>query len=282
MMRALKGSRTLAPIAALAALGLVVTGCSSSTSAGPTTTTPATAGSTAPSTAPTSAPAINGTIVVFAAASLTGTFTAMAKAFEALHPGTTVTLSFGGSSDLATSIDAGAPGDVFAAASTKTMQTVVAAGNTTSTPADFARNIMEIATEPGNPKKITSVADLAKSGIKVALCQAAVPCGAAATAVFKAAKVTVTPVTYEADVKTTLVKVTSGEVDAGVVYVTDVKAAGAKVAGVPIPAAVNFVTHYPIATLKQSKNTATATAFVDYVQSGAGLAVLSAAGFMTP
>ncbi len=77
------------------------------------------------------------------------------------------------------------------------------------------------------------------------------------------AGVTVTPVTLETDVKSTLTKVELGEVDAGIVYVTDVQAAGAKVAGVPIPAKINAATEYPIAALKKSANTATAAAFVD-------------------
>ena len=65
-----------------------------------------------------------GTVTVLAAASLTESFTRIGADFEKAHPGTTVTFSFGGSSGLAQQIVAGAPADVFAAASPATMRTV--------------------------------------------------------------------------------------------------------------------------------------------------------------
>ena len=70
----------------------------------------------------------NKTITVFAAASLKAPFTALAKQFEAANPGTTVTLSFAGSSDLATQISQGAPADVFASADANTMARLSGAG----------------------------------------------------------------------------------------------------------------------------------------------------------
>jgi molybdate transport system substrate-binding protein len=118
--------------------------------------------------------------------------------------------------------------------------------------------------------------------VKVALCQVAVPCGATAEKVFTNAKITVTPVTQEADVKSVLSKVELGEVDAGIVYVTDVRSAGTKVTGVTIPADVNASTTYPIAPLSASKNMTTAQAFVSYVLSSEGQAVLKADGFAQP
>ena len=47
----------------------------------------------------------SGKIVVLAASSLTESFTAMGKAFEAEHPGTTVSFSFAASSELAIQIE---------------------------------------------------------------------------------------------------------------------------------------------------------------------------------
>jgi molybdate transport system substrate-binding protein len=224
---------------------------------------------------------VKGTVTVLAASSLTEAFTTLGKQFEAAHPGTTVKFSFAASSALAQQVTQGAPADVFASASTKNMDQVTAA-NDASSPANFAKNVMEIATPPSNPKGIATVADLAKSGVKVALCQAQVPCGATAEQVFTNAKVKVTPVTEEADVKSVLAKVTTGEVDAGVVYVTDVRSAGTKVKGVEIPDAVNASTEYPIAALTHAPNAAGAKAFVDYVLSPAGLSVLSQDGFQAP
>ena len=228
-----------------------------------------------------SSPALSGTVNVFAAASLKEAFTKIGTQFEAAHPGTKVVFNFGPSSGLATQINQGAPADVYASASTKTMSQVVDSGQATS-PSDFASNVMEIAVPVKNPADITALSDLAKSGVKVALCQAAVPCGATAAKVFTNAKLTVTPVTQEVDVKAVLTKVTLGEVDAGVVYVTDVRAAGAKVKGIEIPADVNASTKYPIATLTKAPNKATAQAFTDYVLSADGSGVLSAAGFAKP
>jgi molybdate transport system substrate-binding protein len=223
----------------------------------------------------------HGSVTVLAAASLTEAFGALAKQFEAAHPGVRVKLSFGASSALAQQINAGAPADVFASAAGKNMQQVISAGGAAGS-TNFVKNVMEIAVPPNNPAGITQLSDLAKPGVKVALCQAQVPCGATAQQVFTRAGITVKPVTEEADVKSTLTKVETGEVDAGVVYVTDVRAAGGKVKGIPIPDAVNAATEYPIAVLGKAGNPATARAFVDYVLSAAGQAVLAADGFAKP
>jgi molybdate transport system substrate-binding protein len=236
--------------------------------------------SSSPSAA-ASGSSVTGEITVLAAASLTESFTTLGKQFEAAHPGVTVTLSFAASSALATQITSGAPADVFASASARNMDAVVAAG-AASDPKPFAQNVMQIAVPPSNPGKVTGVNDLAKAGVKTALCQEQVPCGSTAAKVFTNAGLTVTPVTLEPDVKSVLSKVTLGEVDAGVVYVTDVLAAGDKVQGIEIPADVNASTSYPIATLTESANAATATAFVDYVLSAEGATVLTAAGFQQP
>lgn len=255
-------------LVALPVLALALTACGGSSS------------STKPGSSATGSQ-VQGTITVFAAASLKEAFSTIGGQFEKAHPGTAVRFSFSASSDLSAQLNQGAPADVFASASPKNMSQVVSAGHA-SGQRDFVRNVMEIAVPPGNPKHIASVADLAKPGVKVALCQPLVPCGAVAAKVFGNAKVTVRPVTLETDVKSTLAKVELNEVDAGIVYVTDVRAAGSKVLGIPIPADVNASTEYPIATVKESKNSATAQAFVAYVLSSAGAKVLSADGFEKP
>ena len=262
-------------IVALAAIA--VAGCSSSSSS---STAPGSGSSSTPAASSTSA-AQTGTLTVFAASSLKEAFTQLGKQFEAAHPGDTVKFSFGASSTLATQITNGAPADVFASASTKNMDQVVTAGDA-SGPQNFAKNIMEVAIPPSNPGHVTSVTDLAKSPVKVALCQPAVPCGVVAAKVFKNAGITVKPVTLQPDVKSVLTQVGLGNVDAGVVYVTDVMAAGAKVKGVTIPANDEASTLYPIATISNSKYQSIAQAFVAYVLSSAGQQVLTAAGFEKP
>ncbi|HXZ76738.1 MAG TPA: molybdate ABC transporter substrate-binding protein, partial [Streptosporangiaceae bacterium] len=151
-----------------------------------------------------------------------------------------------------------------------------------SSPQNFAKNIMEVATPPSNPANVSSVSDLAKHSVKVALCQPLVPCGVVAAEVFKNAGITVKPVTQQPDVKSVLTEVETGNVDAGMVYVTDVMAAGSQVKGVTIPASDNASTLYPIATINSSKHTSEAQAFMNYVLSPAGQQVLAAAGFEKP
>jgi len=276
---------------ALTALAAVSAGCgssstpksssSSSSSASAAGPTSASGSASSASSSPSSASSLSGSVTVFAAASLTKAFTTLGKQFQDSHPGTTVKFSFGASSTLAQQIIAGAPADVFASASPKNMTQVTKAGQAAD-PKTFASNVAEIAVAPQSAGKVTSIADLAKPGVKLALCQPQVPCGALAQTVLGKAKVTVKPVTEGLDVKSTLAYVTGGQADAAVVYVTDVKAAGAKVKGVQIPPADNASTAYPIATIKASKNTALASAFETLVLSPAGQSVLSEAGFAKP
>lgn len=276
---ALSGRRTTTATAlALAgALALATAaGCSSSNSGS------AGAAATTSSSASASASALSGTVTVFAAASLTGTFTQLGKDFEAANPGVTVKFNFGGSDTLAASIVSGAPADVFAAASSATMTTVTKAGDATGTPTVFVKNQLEIAVPPGDPKGIKTLSDLTKPGIKVALCATTVPCGAAAVKAEAAGNIKINPVTLETDVKSALTKVELGEVDAALVYQTDVKAAGGKVQGVDFTEAAKAINTYPIVVLKGAPNAAAAQAFVAFVLSAHGHDVLSAAGFQNP
>jgi molybdate transport system substrate-binding protein len=223
-----------------------------------------------------------GNLNVFAAASLTESFTRIGKDFEAANPGTTVTFNFAGSSALATQINQGAPADVFASASPTNMKTVTDAGNGDGTPTTFVKNQLVIVVPKGNPKHIAGLADLVKPGVKVAECAAAVPCGAAATKALGAANVKLKPVTLEQDVKAALSKVKLGEVDAALVYRTDAKAAASDVDGIEFPESAGAINSYPIVVLKNSASKTAARAFVAYVLSGKGMSVLTAAGFQSP
>jgi molybdate transport system substrate-binding protein len=221
-----------------------------------------------------------GTITVLAAASLTEAFNQIGKGFQARF-GSGVTFSYGSSATLATQITQGAPADVFAAASPATMKTVTDAGAAAS-PTDFASNTLEIAVPAGNPGKVTGLRDFADAGLKIAVCDPSVPCGSAAVEVFAAAKITPRPDTLGTDVKATLQQVSSNEVDAALVYRTDVIAAGTRVEGIEFPEARQAVNEYPIAALKAAKNAESAQAFVDYVLSPEGQAVLAKSGFAKP
>ena len=239
-------------------------------------------GCTAPGAAPAGVDGAGRTLTVFAAASLQAPFTKLAGDFEASNPGTTVRLSFAGSSDLATQITQGAPADVFASADTRNMAKVSDASLVEGTPTDFATNVLAIAVPPANPASIGAFADLARPGVKVVICASQVPCGAAARAVEEASGTTLQPVSEEASVTDVLGKVTSGEADAGLVYVTDVKAAGDKVKSIPFPESGTAVNTYPIAALRTGRNKDLTAAFIAAVTGSEGRKILLDAGFGTP
>jgi len=260
---------TLLTVVCAAVAALLLAACSSSSG-----------GSSSGSSSASGKP--SGTLVVFAATSLTDAFNQIGAGFEKANPGVKVKFNYNGSSSLATSITQGAPADVFASAAPSNMKTVTDASLASGTPQDFATNTGEIMVEKGNPKHITSVSQLANPAIKVVVCAPKVPCGQVATAIFKNAGVTVKPVSEETNVGGVVTKVTLGEADAGMVYVTDVKANAGKATGVVIPASENDTTQYPIAALKDAPNPAAAAAFISYVLGPQGQAVLASFGFAPP
>ncbi|WP_341718733.1 molybdate ABC transporter substrate-binding protein [Micromonospora sp. FIMYZ51] len=225
---------------------------------------------------------IGGELTVFAAASLTESFTRLGQDFEAAHRGVKVVLNFAGSSALANQINEGAPADVFASAAPANMTAVTEAGNGDGDPVTFARNQLVIAVPRGNPDQVTGLSDLTRPGTKVALCAEQVPCGAAARLALAAADVSLTPVTLEQDVKAALAKVRLGEVDAALVYRTDARAAADELDGVEFPESAGVTNDYPIVVLRESTNKTTARAFVEYVRADAGRGVLTTAGFQVP
>ncbi len=221
-------------------------------------------------------------LTVFAAASLTDTFTEIASQFEDANPGVTVKLNFAGSSDLVAQIQQGAPADVFASADTKNMDKATDDDLVEGTPEDFATNVLQIATPPDNPAGIETLDDLTNSDVKVVLCAPEVPCGSAAVGVEEAAGIDIQPVSEEQSVTDVLNKVISGEADAGLVYVTDVTGAGGEVEGIEFPESSEVVNTYPIAPLTGSANPELAQAFADFVTEADGQKVLADAGFGAP
>jgi molybdate transport system substrate-binding protein len=224
---------------------------------------------------------LSGTITVFAASSLTAAYSAIGRDFERAHPGSMVKFSFGGSSTLVAQIQQGAIGDVFASADQPNMRKAVDAGLVAGSPSIFAHNRLEIVVVGGNPKRISGLSDLARSGLVVVLCAPAVPCGHYATQALQKAGVTVKAASQETDVKAVVSKVALGEADAGIVYVTDLRAAGAGVQGVDIPSVQNVLADYPVAILKDSQNAPLAKAFVSYLL-GDGQSTLARYGFTGP
>ncbi|MGC5259126.1 molybdate ABC transporter substrate-binding protein [Gordonia sp. DT218] len=254
--------KVLAAVAVAASVMTAASGCSSSEDAS----------SQSSSTTPT-------TLNVSAAASLKKTFTAIADEFQKQHPGTTVSLSFDGSSTLVNQIKQGAPADVFASADQKNMAKL---GESAVDPKIFATNTLVIVTAPGNPKGIKSFADLNKPGVTTVVCQSAQPCGNATDTVERNTGITVDAASEEQSVTAVLTKVTSGQADAGLVYVTDAKGAGDKVATVVDPAFAAVVNSYPITTVRDAADEAVGKEFVDAVLSPSGQQILQEAGFGKP
>lgn len=222
------------------------------------------------------------TLTVYAAASLTSTFTEMGKHFEDDHKGVKVRFSFGGSSDLVAQIQQGAPADVFASADTANMDKLTAEDLVDGDPVSFATNTLEIAVPRDNPAGVTSLKDLANPRTKVVVCAPEVPCGSATRKVEQASGVTLKPVSEEQSVTDVLNKVETGEADAGLVYITDVQAAGDKVGGITFPESSSAVNTYPIAVVAGGKNKDLAHQFVDLVTGPDGQQILAGAGFAKP
>lgn len=217
-------------------------------------------------------------LTVLAAASLTDVFEDLATEFESANDAT-VTFAFGSSTELAESVADGAPGDVLATAD-ETSMTLAEDAGVTGDVSSFATNVLTIVTPADNPAGIESLDDLDES--TWVRCADEAPCGKVAAAVLADNDITAEPVSLEEDVRATLDKVVSGEADAGLVYATDAVAAGDQVVAVPIPGAESALTSYFTTVLEQSANAELAQAWVDFVASDDGQAILEQAGFGAP
>ncbi len=242
--------------------------------------------------APTVGGAERTTLTIFAAASLTDAFSAIGTAFMDDYPGTTIVFNFAGSNQLATQIGEGAPADLFASADERQMAAAIASGRISSgTPRIFAYNRLVVVAPADNPAELSALADLATPGIKLVFAAAEVPVGqytlnflAQATAADTlgsgyGAAVMDNVVSYEANVRAVLTKVTLGEADAGVVYRSDV--GDTDLVQIEIPDRFNTVVSYPIAPLTDTANPAVARRFVEYLLAPAGQQLLARHGFVT-
>lgn len=218
--------------------------------------------------------------MVFAAASLTAPFEALAADFEREHPGTDIRLNFAGSPQLVMQIREGAAADVFASADEVNMQKVTDAGLAVGAPVTFAKNRLTIVVRTGNPHHIAALADLARADLRVALCGPEVPVGRYARQALAKAAVTVRSSSDEPNVKSLVGKVALGEVDAAIAYTTDARIPG--VEAVPIPPEHDVVATYPIVLLGAGEARPSGEAFVAFVRSERGRQVLADHGFLAP
>lgn len=225
---------------------------------------------------------------VFAAASLTDAFDAIAKQFEKTHPGVHVRTQYAGSQALAAQIEQGAQADVFATADDRWMAYARDRGLLYGEAHTFAHNALVVITPKTNPGRIRKLPDLAKPGLKVIVGAETVPVGAYTRSVLRrmslesaygadfGRSVLRNVVSQEENVKSVVGKVQLGEADAGFVYRSDVtRTAGRLLRVIDIPAELNVVANYPIAVVAHSAQAALAREFISLVMSPEGQAMLA-------
>lgn len=225
--------------------------------------------------------ALSGTLTISIASSLASAFSEIIASFHKANPRLKIRLNVGASSTLVAQIQAGAPSDLLAAADLVSFDKLVASGNVQVVPKVFARNSMQIAVKPKNPLKIETLADLARVDV-LSLCNKSAPCGAYAETVLRRAGVRIdeSKITRGADAMATLNAVGIGDAQAAIVYVTDVLAAKKQVVGVNIASRSNIKAMYGIAPLRGSKMSAAVDAFVSFLVSKSGQAILKSFGFL--
>jgi len=275
-------------------LTLLLAACGGAPAATQPTTPPALADD--PAGTPTeAATTVEGTLTVFAAASLTDAFEEIATAFEAANPGVDVVYNFAGSQQLAAQINEGAPADVFASANNSQMQVVIEGSRVVSgAQKTFVRNRLVVITPKDNPAGIETLQDLARPGLRLILADSAVPVGqysldflAKASALPEYTEsfsptVLANVVSFEDNVRSVLTKVALGEGDAGIAYTTDVALDADNIQQIAIPDELNTIASYPIAPIADSPYPELAQAFIDYVLSPEGQQVLAKYGFISP
>jgi molybdate transport system substrate-binding protein len=229
-------------------------------------------------------------LVVFAASSLTNVFIEMAESFEQANPGVEVEMVFAASSTLRLQLEQGAKADVFASANERQLQLAQEAGLLESAPLAFASTGLTIAARVGGP--VTSFEDIASTGVRLALAGEEVPAGAYAAQLLDqlahdpafgpgwVEQAMSNVVSREPNVRQVLAKVQIGAVDAAIAYSTDLAAGPTdQVAEVAVPTEHTVRASYWIGLTKDGGQSVQAAAFVHFVRSEEGQALLAQYGF---
>jgi molybdate transport system substrate-binding protein len=229
-------------------------------------------------------------LIVFAASSLTGAFSELAEAFEAGNPGVRILFNFAGSSQLAAQLAEGVPGDVFASADTAQMRAAIDAGRVEAgSQFPFVTNRLTVIVPADNPAGIDSLENLSDPGVALILAVEGVPVREYTDAMVAALPVDfgagfyANVVSEEDNVRQVTAKIALGEADAGIVYTSDVtRDIAGRLLQIAIPDEQNVFIAYPIAPLADAAHLETARAFIDFVLSPDGQAVLAHWGFGPP
>src|SRR5438477_1370004 len=230
-------------------------------------------------------------ISVLAASSLQPAFTAAAMVYERSHPDTTLTFGFDASSALRTKIEQGAPADLFASADLINAQKLVQDGFAIGPVQPFAGNRLAIVVPSDNPAHIVTPLDLARAGVRLVAAGEDVPISVYAPQLISAlarqpgyppgfaAQVAANVISREDNVAAVVAKVALGEGDAGIVYGTDALASS-ELTEVPLPADLNVSVTYAAVVLNGASAPGAARAFLAWLTSAAGQAVLARFGFV--
>ena len=221
-------------------------------------------------------------LTVFAAASLKRAFTQYGERFASAR----TRLSFAGSDELAAQIRRGVRPDLFAAANTRLPGALHAEG-LVGTPTAFATNRLVLAV-PAPSSKVSTLGDLARRGVTIAIGSASVPVGSYTRSVLARLPAAQSQAilshvrSNEPDVAGVVGKLWQGAVDAGFVYVSDVRAAGGRLRAIELAARLRPRVAYGIAIVQGSKHDKQARAFIAGLRSGEGRRALRDAGFEPP
>lgn len=233
-------------------------------------------------------------LIVFAAASLVEAFGAIARDFEAEHPGVSVILNLAGSQQLAQQIAQGAPADVFASADREQIEAIEGAGRVDArTSQEFARNKLVVIYSKESTANIQNLQDLAAPGLRLVIADQAVPAGAYTMQFLDLAARDANlgeafrrgflenVVSYEENVRAVLTKVIIGEADAGIVYSTDFESVkNEHILAFEIPEELNVTASYVLAPINDSLQPGLAKSFIEFILSPRGQAVLGENGFL--
>ena len=262
-------------------------------------TASSTAASVASSAAASSQAAQSMELIVFAAASLTETLTAIGETYSAENPGVTFRFNFDSSGTLKTQIQEGADCDLFISAGQKQMDQldIIASADVnkdrldfvdSDTRVDLLENKVVLCVPEGSDKGIDSFDALAEhlkaQDILFCMGNSDVPVGQytqkilAYYALDEEALAAAGVITYGSNVKEVTTQITEASVDAGVVYCTDAFSAGLT----PVDEATKEMCGqviYPAAVLKAAPNAEVAKEFLAYLQTDRAATVFEGVGF---
>ena len=231
-------------------------------------------------------------VMVFAASSLTESFTAIGDLFETNNPDYDIVFNFAGTSTLNAQLNHGADADIFAAASESQIKLAYDNGFIENYTV-FANNKLVLITPYGN-SKVKTIADIGNQGVKLILSNENVPSGDYSRKTLLMMeesdlygdrfynRVIENVVSEEINVRQVVAKISLGEADAGLVYITDVIHGNRNELNViPIPDIYMPDILYPMAVITNGSYKLGASKFMEIVLSESGQELFSKHGFGT-